>query len=112
MTEELENPQLFGHVAVIELEPGQVLFDPVVPAGLPILNQGGYGGSGEGLAVGGNGKEGVGINRIVASQLSRAVATRQHQLAILDDGNSQARHPPFITRPGDVGRQLLYIDIR
>ena len=112
MAEEFEDPQLLAHVAIVELEPGQVLFHPVVPADFSILDQGGERGRGEGLAVGGYGEEGVGIHRILAAQFPDTVAAGMDQLAILHDGDGKPGNPPILARLRNIGIELPKLDIR
>ena len=93
MGEQIADGDFARHVRVVELEPGQVFGDRIVPADLALVHQHADRRGGHRLGGGADGEAGVVSTGCRLAQLVDAVALGEDDLAVLDDGDGEAGAP-------------------
>src|SRR6185437_13124259 len=102
MGEEVADRDLAGDVGVVELEAGQVLRSVIVPVHAARVDHHRNGGGGEGLGIGADGEDGVGVDAVGPADVADAVASGEHHRVIVDDGDGEAGHVPVVHGVFDV----------
>ncbi len=103
MRQQVADPHLAGHVRVVEGEPRQVLGDRVVPPELALVDEHAERRRGHRLGRRADGEQRVLVDRLGRAEAAHAVALGEHDLAVLDHGDRQARRLPVTHRLRDVG---------
>ena len=107
--QQVTNGEFAGDPRIIELEPGQKLLHPVVPAELPLVDQHGQRGGGERLGVGRDLEDRVLVDRFLPAGGPRTVPLERQHLAVLHDHERQPGHLQLAHRAGhpliEIGRR-------
>ncbi len=102
VAEEIAEGQFARRPRVFERETGQHIGGAGVPRERAAVDERGEGRGGDGLGVGGDGEDGVGIDRLRTPDLAHAEPAFVDDPVALDDDDGRARHLPVAHRRRDV----------
>ena len=103
MGEEVADAHLPRDVAIVELEPREVVHHAVVPRQVPCVDERGQRRRGERLGVGRDGVERVLVHCPARALIAHAVSLLEYDAAVLHDGHGEAGNGPRLLGLGEVG---------
>ena len=107
MTKKIPDCEFVRNPWIVELEPGKIFRDLVVPLQFSFINEDCEGSSSKRLCVGRNGKQGVLINRIRFIQLANAVPLREDDDIVFNNRDRKSRYVPILPCFGGILIDLL-----
>jgi len=104
--EQVADGHLVGNVRVVHLETGETLIDAIVPGDCSFVDQGGQGCGGESFGIGADAEESVLVDPRGIAEFADAVTFGEHDVAVFDDGDSDARYLERCQNAGDIGVEI------
>ena len=105
--EQVLDVEIFGHVVVVHLKFGDVVFHLIRPFQLAFFFQNRQGSSGKRFAVGGDGKIGEFVDGLLGIDVGYAVAFLVNHFAVFYHGDSDTGYFEFREGIGDQGIDVL-----